>query len=151
MKAIYRKPGQLNHSDSSIVHHKNNAGPADKHALGIWIREHVAGPVAHHAHQIGRSVRQTARLFGNRQATAGQAAQPQSAALSQNTPLQPVPFLRVGDPAIRMQPPRLYQGQWVRGQPPVYNEIPVIYVQNIPQPPVLSSVSSQHDDLITYF
>lgn len=59
--------------------------------------------------------------------------------------MQAVPFLRVGDPAVRLVPPPLYQAQWVRGLAPVYNEVPVSYVQR--QSPVIAAP----DELITYF
>jgi hypothetical protein len=65
--------------------------------------------------------------------------------------LQPMPFLRVGDPAVMTRPPTLYQTQWVRGIPPVYSEIPVRYVQSTAQTPVWLPGSVEHDDLITYF
>ena len=45
----------------------------------------------------------------------------------------------------------LYQGPWVRGQLPVYNEIPVNYVQSAAQTPISNQGNVQHDDLITYF
>lgn len=129
----------------------------DAHRLGTWLRQHIATPVGHAAHnarQFGHDVGQTVRLFGHRQAGAGQPGQPvhqQPAAPIQNSSLHPVPFLRVGDPAVRTRPPTLYQTQWVRGNPPVYSEIPVRYVQSSAQTPVWLPGNVEHDDLITYF